>query len=221
MYQNGGTHCTESGPLCRIEGILQRALLVLVSGLSIVGLQTARSQVAPAEQLTIKVDCQTCKGEGDVHRPGDKRGSTVVVQVLNEVGLPQPEADVKFMADQQGPSVFFGDGKDFVTVRTDAEGFATVPGIRGNNVKGAVTLHVSASFEGKTGSLNINQVNERGPVLNRTRGAVLAGALATTGIVLYEVYKPGPPTASINQATPTAGGPSSQSIPARRIRIGK
>ena len=50
----------------------------------------AQCQVVPAEQLKIDVK----QGEGVSHRPGEKANDAIVVQVLNEVDLPQPEAAV-------------------------------------------------------------------------------------------------------------------------------
>jgi hypothetical protein len=176
-------------------------------------------QAVPAEQLQIKV----IKGEGDVHRPGDKTGTVIELQVLNEVELPQPDAEVELTAEPDGPSVRLE--KETiplsVKVKSNPQGVARVDGILGNKLKGPVTIHVAASFEGKKGVNTINQVNESGPVLNRTRGLILAGVLAATGIILYERFKPGPPTATINSPTSSTTGPQfSISIP-RLARSGR
>jgi hypothetical protein len=184
----------------------RRSVIAAVCLISSAGcLAPVRCQVVPAEQLKIKV----LKGEGDTHRPGDKSGTVLEVQVLTEVDLPQPEAEVTFTADQDGPSVRAGkDTKPLnLKVRSNAQGIARVEGVLGNKIKGPVTIRLNASFEGRTGADTINQVNESGPVLNRTRGGILAGALAATGVILYEVLKPGPPTATINPPTATTGGP--------------
>src|SRR5215471_603934 len=119
-------------------------------------------QVVPAEQLKIKV----IKGEGDTHRPGDKLGTVLEVQVLTEVDLPQPEAEVTFTADADGPSVRVGkDTKPLsLKVRSNAQGIARVEGVLGNKIKGPVTIRLNASFEGRSGAETINQVNESGPV---------------------------------------------------------
>jgi hypothetical protein len=164
-----------------------------------------RSQVVPTEQLKIKV----LKGESDIHRPGDKQGTVIEIQVLNEVDLPQADAEVTFAADADVPSVSLE--KDTaalnVTRKSDIQGIARIEGIYGNKLKGSVTIRVTASFEGKSATSTINQVNQSGPLLNRKRGGILAGVLATTGIVLYEILKPGPPTATINAPTSSTGSP--------------
>jgi hypothetical protein len=204
MYRNRG------------DRVLRNFLTAFLLTACWAGLQPAECQVVPAEQLKIVVK----QGEGDSHRPGDKTGSTIVVQVLNEVELPQPEADVNFSSDQEGASVLFDGDKTFVTVRSDAQGMARVPGVRGNKVKGAVTIRVTASFEGKSGTTPINQINVSGPILNRTRGGILAGALAATGVILYEVFKPGPPTATINSPTATTTSPQT-AAPKMVLRVGR
>jgi hypothetical protein len=194
-YRGGGMHLKCGTSQAGVFSVLLLALCV----------SPLRSQVVPTEQLRIKV----LKGEGDVHRPGDKQGTVVEIQVLNEVDLPQADAEVTLTADADGPSVRLD--KDAaglnITRKSDIQGIARIEGIYGNKLKGAVTIKVAASFEGKTATNTINQVNESGPLLNRKRGGILAGVLATTGIVLYEILKPGPPTATINAPTSSTGSP--------------
>jgi hypothetical protein len=172
----------------------------------------------PTEQLKIKV----VRGEGDVHRPGDKAGTAIEIQVLNELDLPQADAEVTLTADADGPSVLLEKSTSAfnITRKSDIQGIARVDGVYGNKIKGPVTIKVAASFEGKSGTAAINQVNESGPLLNRTRGGILAGALAVTGVVLYEIFKPGPPTATINAPTSSTGTPKNV-VRGPVIRVGK
>jgi len=170
----------------------------------------------PAEQLKIKV----LQGEGDVHRPGDKAGTAIEIAVLNEVDLPQPDAVCSFTSLQpDGPSVQLEKDTAALSLqrKSDADGKVLVEGIYGNKIHGSVTIQVACSFEGKKGRISINQVNERGPILTRNRVLLILGAMAGTGIGLYEAYKPGPPTASINAPTGSTG--TATFTPALRSRV--
>jgi hypothetical protein len=184
----------------------------------------ANCQVVPTDQLKITVK----KGEGDSHRPGDKTGTAISVQVLNEVDLPQSEAEVTFRCESKRACVFLDRDKAKVSTMSNSEGVALVEGVRGNGVRGAVTVYVDAMFEDKKGTATINQVNDRAPIWTKKRVGLLAGTLAITGIVLYEILKPGPPTLTGNNSGSTVGPPTGgasigvpQAFGITHLRIGR
>jgi hypothetical protein len=191
------TACMRRRSLCLPAGVVVLATLLAPRGYC---------QAVPAGQLRVDV----VRGEGDVHRPGDKAGTAIEIAVLNEVDLPQPAAECSFAADADGPSVRLEKELAMLNLKrmSGADGKALVEGVFGNKINGPVTIRVFCSFEGKEGRAAINQVNERGAILTRNRVLVITGAMAATGISLYQVYKPGPPSAAIN--APTAGSTTPQ-----------
>jgi hypothetical protein len=174
----------------------------------------ANAQAVEGGQLQIA----TIKGEGSEHIPRDKVGSEIQVQVLDELQLPKQGVEVTFEApdDPNKPSVRFGINKTSAKAMTNDLGFASVKGVFGNGVRGPVTIKVSATFEEKTATAEIKQSNVRGPFWNRRTGEYLGGALATIGVVLYEILKPGPPTATVQTPTSSTQGPSGTTSSVRR-----
>jgi hypothetical protein len=178
----------------------------------------AHSQTAAAGQLKIKI----LKGDNETHLPTDRAGKPLEVEVRNDVDLPQPDAQVSFAVKPDSAPVWLVKDKAKkpldIKVTADDQGIARIENIHGLKPRGPVQISVKAAFAGKEGMSTINQVVDRGPWLTRKRATILGAVLATTGIVLYEVFKAGPPTASIGAPTSTTG-PQVVALP--QIRIGR
>jgi hypothetical protein len=173
------------------------------------------AQTPPAEQLKIVVADETKQ-----YRQGDKKPIPIKVQVLNEVDIPQPAAEVTFLAPPaDGPAVTFDteitadqncavpvNEPDKICVKSNDEGFVTLARVIGNDIKGPVTVSVSASFEGKSGTQTVIRTIQ-GRFWTKNRKIVAAGAAAATAALLYEFLKPGPPTGNVTGATATVAPP--------------
>jgi hypothetical protein len=169
------------------------------------------AQTPPAEQLKVVVADETKQ-----YRQGDKKPIPIKVQVLNEVDIPQPAAEVTFIAPPaDGPTVTFDteitadqncavpvNEPDKICVKSNDEGFVTLARVIGNDIKGLVTVSVSASFEGKNGTQTVNRTIQ-GRFWTRNRKIIATGAAAATAVLLYEFLKPGPPNGNVSN-TPTA-----------------
>ena len=213
---------------------------LLAAAVGWLGIQPLRCQVTPAEQLTIKVE----QGEGDVHRPGDP-GTAITVVVTNEFNIAQPGASVSFTAPQVAsaclptaskspatsskaltirekcvPSVVLGNSQTSVRKLADADGKVEIQGVIGNNIKGAVPIRVGALFQDRIGTGTVNQVIAGGPFWTRKKIGIFSAVIGTTAIILYEVFKPGPPSVTINSPTATTVTPQA-AAPILQFQIGK
>jgi len=126
--------------------------------------------------------------------PAKKKKKKKHVSALTADGKPRPVAGVYFGA------------KDITTASatSDADGVVRVTGVFGNKVVGASTIQITATFEGKSGHGAIPQLNDRGPLLSPKQKIAVAGALAATGVILYEVLKPGPPSGQLGSPSTVA-----------------
>jgi len=121
------------------------------------------------------------EGEGAVNNIRQRTAREPIVQVEDENHKPVAGAAVVFLLPDQGASATFANGSRTLTVTTDAQGRAVAHGFHPNGVQGQYNIHVSASFEGKTGTATISQSNV---IAAAVAGAAGAGISAKLLIIL-------------------------------------
>jgi len=107
------------------------------------------------------------------------------VRVTDESGNPVGNAEVVFSLPMGGPSGLFNGWVRTQTVRTDADGIAAASAYTPNEIEGRFNIKVTATANGRKGSVIISQSNVRGRKAKSSKKwiwwAVAAGAAA--GIV--------------------------------------
>jgi hypothetical protein len=126
-------------------------------------------------------------GEGTSYKINQKVSVDPVVQVQDENGKPIEGASVVFSLPTQGPGGTFENASKTLTVATDPQGRAAAHGIQANRLKGAFDIHVTASYQDRSGAVTIGERNvtrER-----RTAGAfgVSTKTWVIAGLVLVAI----------------------------------
>jgi hypothetical protein len=174
----------------------------------------------PPQGLAPKLGVVILDGQGAINNLRDQTYRAAVIQVQDQNQKPIAGAAVVFFLPDQGPGGTFYDGTRSLTVTTDAQGRATVRGIRFNRLSGQMQIRVVASSGGDTATATITQTNVGGPVASpglstRTKvliivglaAGVTAGAiLATRGSSSSNSSGAAPPI-TITAGTPTVGAP--------------
>ncbi len=124
------------------------------------------------------------EGEGAVNNIRQRTAREPVVQVQDENHKPVAGALVVFTLPSNGAGGTFANGAHTLTVATDSQGQAVAHGLKPNGVKGQFKIHVNASHNGQTTSLDIAQVNA---VIAGTAGAAAAGGISAKLIVVIAV----------------------------------
>ncbi|MGO9254928.1 MAG: hypothetical protein ACLQU1_01290 [Bryobacteraceae bacterium] len=114
--------------------------------------------MAQAPMLNIVV----VEGEGAINNIRQRTAREPIVEVQDDNHRPVAGAVVVFTLPTQGAGGEFSGGAHTLTVITDDQGRAVAHGFRPNGVKGQFQIHVNASLNGRTGSININQGNVAG-----------------------------------------------------------
>lgn len=99
------------------------------------------------------------KGEGSFNDVRRHLGHRPVVHVTDEMNNPVPGAQVTFLMPAIGPSGRFADGSRQCTVAADAQGVAEAAEFTPNYEEGRLSIKVSATYQGKTGSAVVSQSN--------------------------------------------------------------
>lgn len=146
----------------------QSLFLVLLLLINLFGTQLQAQPAPTALQLLI------VEGDGAINNVKQRVNRETIVQVEDENHRPVAGAAVIFFLPNQGPGGTFENGSTTFTSTTNAQGQATVRGIRFNNLAGPMQMRITASFGGQTASLIVNQTN--------VVGAGAAGATASTGM---------------------------------------
>lgn len=94
--------------------------------------------------LQIKV----MEGEGTVYAPGSRATRGVTIEITDETGRPLPGVSVSFQLPGEGPSGEFMNGNRTEIATTQADGRATVWGMRWNKVPGTVSIRITAAKDG-------------------------------------------------------------------------
>jgi len=176
------------------------------------GLLVTTGLMAQAPVLNLVV----VEGEGAINNIRQRTAREPIVEVQDENHRPIAGAAVVFTLPTQGAGGQFAGGVHSLTVTTDAQGRAVAHGFQPNGVKGQFQIHVNASFNGQTASLNINQTNAAGG-----GGAAPAHAgISTKLIVILAVVAAGAAAGGAYAATHSGGGGSSSSNPPTTISAG-
>lgn len=202
--------------LCRTVCISLAAALVL-------GAQQPAKLVDQAPKGTLKVT--VIEGEGAKNNIRSRTATAPVVEVKDASDKPVVGAEVVFALPMVGPSGSFNGWLKTQTVRTDAQGRATVTGYAPNDEAGRLNIKVTATSGSETGSVIVAQANIAGSSSGggATAGmksrpwmkplAIVAGA-AIAGGVVAAVRGDDKTTAaaasvpvSITPGAPTVGGP--------------
>jgi len=92
---------------------------------------------------------EVLEGDGAINNIKLHRAKEPVVRVADQDGHPLANVAVTFLLPEKGPGGSFADGKNTLTVMTDADGRAVGRGLRPNNSAGQFQIHVTASFQGQ------------------------------------------------------------------------
>jgi hypothetical protein len=134
-------------------------------------------------------------GPGTVNQSRSKRPVDMVLQVSDLEGNPVRGADVTFFFPTTGATLTPPGGGTTVTARTDDNGRVRVVGLIPFG-SGGVTIRVSATLNGVTGSTTIQHSNVMPPVMTPAKWAIGgAGAAAVVTTLVYVfVVRESPPT---------------------------
>ncbi len=139
----------------------------------------------------------------------ERSTTEIIVEIRDEDDRRVPGAIVVFSLPATGPSAVFASGAKMATVIADAQGRASVVGLRANDVAGRYQIRVSASFEGKTGRTVIDQNNKK-KEWKSGKKLVILGVVAAAAVVIV-CCRPGPeprpPEATISIAGGSVGKP--------------
>ena len=175
----------------------------------------AQGQGAPKLEIVI------VEGDGAINNIKERTVREPVIEVDDENHKPIAGAAVVFFLPNQGPGGTFFDGTKSLTVTTDAQGRATVRGIKFNNLSGQMQIRVTASSSGQTATAVITQTNVVGVasgaglsttakvliIVGIAAGAAVGAVLATRGSSSSSSGTPSAPPITITAGTPTVGAP--------------
>ena len=153
------------------------------------------------------------EGEGAINNIKQRTAREPIVQVEDQNHKPVAGAAVVFLLPDQGASGVFANGSHTLTVMTDAQGRAVARGFRPNSVQGKLQIHVTASHQGQTASVTINQVN----AVTAATGAAAAGISAKLITIL--VIAGGAVAGGVVAAT-RGGGSSTTTAPPTTVTAG-
>jgi len=173
-----------------------------------------------AQEPPPKLGIVVVEGEGATNNLKDQTVPPTVIQVVDENQKPIAGAAVTFFLPNQGPGGTFFDGTRSMTLTTDAQGRATLRGIRFNRLSGQMQIRVTASSGGQTATATITQTNVGGPggspplstkakvwiIVGLAAGATVGAVLATRGSSSSSSTASAPPI-TITAGTPTVGAP--------------
>jgi hypothetical protein len=188
----------------------------LAAGLLLANLWTAPAWAQEPPKLSIVI----VEGDGAINNIKYRTVREPVVQVEDENHRPIAGAAVVFFLPNQGPGGAFFDGTKSLTLTTDAQGRATLRGIRFNNISGQMQIRVTASAAGQTATATITQTNVAGGaasaglsttikvllIVGLAAGAAAGAILATRGGSSSNSSTSAPPI-TITAGTPTVGAP--------------
>jgi len=180
----------------------------------------AWAQNPPAQEPPPKLGIVIVEGEGAINNLKDQTIHPPVIQVQDENQKPVAGAAVVFFLPNQGPGGTFFDGTRSLTVTTDAQGRASIRGIRFNRISGQMQIRVTASSGGQTATATITQTNVGGPggspglstaakviiIVAIAAGVTVGAVLATRGGSSSSSANL-PPPITITPGTPTVGAP--------------
>ncbi len=127
-------------------------IYALVGALTLPAQQAAPVQATP---LTVNV----IAGEGQQNSIRKRTAVAPVIEVKDADGKPVVGAEVVFQLPLAGPGGMFNGWLRTQTVRSDAQGKATVQGYAPNTEEGRFTIKVTVTSGSQSGSAVISQTN--------------------------------------------------------------
>jgi len=118
---------------------------------------------AAAQEIPTRISLVVVEGEGITSPVRQRVASPLVVKVEDDDHRPISGAAVVFALPVSGASGEFVNGSKTLSIVTDAEGLATAPGLRTNDVPGKVQIYVTASYRGLRARTLITQTIEAAP----------------------------------------------------------
>ncbi len=162
---------------------------------------------------------EVVEGDGAINNISLHHAKEPVVRVMDQNGIPIPNVAVTFVLPGTGAGGSFADGKNTLTVMTDASGLAVGRGLKPNNEPGQFQIRVTTSLQGQVATANISQTNAgaaKAGISSKTILilAVVGGAAAAGAAVALGKGKSGSSTTTtgssgvvITPGSPTIGGP--------------
>jgi hypothetical protein len=160
-----------------------RFILLLVSFWSLSVVLFAQDQPAAGKLALVIVE-----GEGATNNIKLRTSREMIVQVEDENHRPVAGAVVSFALPQNGAGGIFANGGKSLVATTDASGRASAT-FQPNQVAGRFEIRVTASSQGRQGSLTVSQTNTAGAnvpnqhrFLNAKMLGIVGGAAGAVGI---------------------------------------
>jgi hypothetical protein len=148
------------------------------------------------------------QGQDTITMLRERSTTEIIVEIRDEDDRRVPGAIVVFSLPAIGPSAVFANGAKITTVVADAQGRASVVGLRANDVAGRYQIRVNASFQGKSGRAVIDQNNKKKEWISSKKLLILGAVAAAVVIVCCRPGPtPRPPEATISVAGGSVGKP--------------
>ena len=151
---------------------LRRVATVVLSSLGVLLLLGTSGLGEPILRIVV------VEGDGAINNVRTRTTHDPVVEVRDEQNGVVPGASVTFQTPSTGASADFGDGARSFVTQTDAEGRATVHGLRPNSITGFYEIRVTASFNRQTANAVITQTNAAPAQAKSSRKIWLIGLAA-------------------------------------------
>jgi hypothetical protein len=171
----------------------------------------ALGQTAGAPQLKIKI----LEGNDVVNYFNQRTAREPIVEVDDENNRPVSGALVLFKLPPSGPGGFFPNGVKTLSVLADANGRATASGLVANGNAGQFDIEVTASYQGRSATALISQVNQKPPVPPGKHGMSSGKVLAIVAVIAAAAAGAGLAAGrggSNNSSTPAPGGPTTPTV---------
>jgi hypothetical protein len=171
----------------------------------------ALGQTAGAPQLKIKI----LEGNDVVNYFNQRTAREPIVEVDDENNRPLSGALVLFKLPANGPGGFCPNGVKTLSLLTDAKGQATASGLMANGNAGQFDIEVTATYQGRSATTLISQVNQKPPVPPGKHGMSSGKVLAIVAVIAAVAAGAGLAAGrggSSNSSMPTGGGPPAPSV---------
>jgi hypothetical protein len=180
---------------------------ILAAALAVFAQQAApRKLVDQSPQGTLKV--AAIEGEGAKNNIRSRTATAPVVEVKDAQDKAVAGAEVIFQLPVVGPSGSFNGWLKTQTVRTDAQGRATVSGYAPNDEAGRFNIKVTATSGSENGTVIIAQANIVGSGSSDTAGAKKKGWWKPVAIIGAAAIVGGAVAATRGGDTPVAAAAS-------------
>jgi hypothetical protein len=163
------------------------------------------------------------EGEGTVYAPGSRATRGLTIEATDEAGRPVPGVAISFQLPKEGPSGEFSNSSRNDIVTTQADGRATVWGMRWNKLSGTVSIRITGAKDGvragmvSTQYLDSAALASQGTAMHGSHSKLILITLAVAGAAgagfaatAFKSSKTAsPPIATLTIGPPTVviGGP--------------